>query len=428
VAFPTALLVALLLLGCASLAVASLALAHVVGGWGVLFFYALPASAFFAWTAAELHPAGWRRLATPVRRRVRTSRIAPAPGRVAEPLHRSPEPVLDASLGAWLVGMRSLLDIARTPRVRRAVNLGFGASAVAVVVLVVRALGRSSWPFPRTHVDLVAAAGALFLTTTLLKALGWQRLLRPSERPRSLALAAGAGAAALTGLALPSRVDDAVRLSVVHRLSGRRPSIATLAVSLFALGLIDAGALAPFAVAAAVSAPVGDGTRIALGVVAIGGVGAAACVVLLPGLRGSGRLCRLGLAHRLDRCLPGSGHDAVWAWVLVTASWACRAGGVILLLDAIGARRAAPLALGYLTLSAAAGALPIGPAGAVTQAGIGAVVLTGAGLSARDAVAFAVAAQLLTALGGGVIAVWAALLAGLRRARFGRASETNPLT
>jgi hypothetical protein len=423
VTFSTAFLVALLLLGAASLVVASLALAHVLGGWGVLFFYTLPGIVFFAWTAAELHPAGWRRLATPLRRRMRASRLAPAPRPPIQAPRQRHEPVLDASLGAWLVGMRKLLDITRTPRVRWLLNAGFGASAVAVLVLAGRALGRSNWPFPRTHVDLVAAAGALFLTTTLLKALGWQRLLRASERPRSLALAAGAGAASLTGLALPSRVDDAIRLSVVHRLSGRRPSIATLAVSLFTLGLIDAGALAPFALAAAVTAPVGPGTRIALGVVAAAGAGAALSVVLVPRLRHSGRAARLGLAHRLDRYLPGSGHDALWAWLLVTASCACRAGGLVVLLEAVGVGRPVPLALGYLTLSAAAGALPIGPAGAATQAGIGAVMLSGAGMSVREAVAFAVAAQLLNALGGAAIAAWAALLCGLRRLRFGAAVQ-----
>jgi Lysylphosphatidylglycerol synthase TM region len=415
VAFPTAVLLLLLLLGGVSLAVASLALAHVLGGWGVLFFYTLPAAVFFAWAAAELHPAGWRRVATPLRRRLRTSRLAPPPAAVAA--SRPPHEPVEASLGAWLLGMRKLLDVARTPRVRRLLNLGFGASAVAVLVLAGRALGRSNWPFPRTHVDLVAAAGALFLTTTLLKALGWQRLLRASERPRSLALAAGAGAASLTGLALPSRMDDAVRLSVVHRLSGRRPSVSALAVSLFALGMIDAGALAPFAIAAGVAAPVGTGTRIVLGIVAAGGVGAACSVVLVPRLRRSSRFARYGLAHRLDRCLPGSGHDAVWAWVLVTSSTACRAGGVFVLLEAVGVGHPVTLALGYVTLSAAAGALPIGPAGAATQAGIGAVMLTGAGVSARQAVAFAVAAQLLTALGGAAVAAWAALLYGLRRLR-----------
>src|SRR3954447_10079999 len=64
-AFPIAALGTFVVVGLGSLAVAALALAHVVAPWGVFFFYALPALVFFSWTVAELAPALARRCTSP---------------------------------------------------------------------------------------------------------------------------------------------------------------------------------------------------------------------------------------------------------------------------------------------------------------------------------------------------------------------------
>jgi hypothetical protein len=62
------------------------------------------------------------------------------------------------------------------------------------------------------------------------------------------------------------------------------------------------------------------------------------------------------------------------AWVLVSICWIVRAL-LFLLLGALGIGYSFPLALLFLCASAAAAALPIGPAGAATQVGGGAAAL-----------------------------------------------------
>src|SRR6185312_5628674 len=111
------------------------------------------------------------------------------------------------------------------------------------------------------------------------------RLAAPVPRrrpPRSLALASATAAASVAGLALPSRFDDAVRVGIAHRLSGRRLPVGALVLSLFLLGMIDAGALAPFAAAAAFVAPVGTASRAGFGIVAAAGVGSVIVVAASP--------------------------------------------------------------------------------------------------------------------------------------------------
>jgi hypothetical protein len=324
--------------------------------------------------------------------------------------------VLRASLRPWLLSMRLFLAAWRTPRVRRVVNVVFGLTALAIFALVAVELARIGWPLRRTSVSLTVASGAFFLTAFGLKALGWQRLFRPAERPRSLSLAAATGAASLAGLALPGRFDDAIRIAVLQRTPGRRPALGTLVLSLFLLGMLDAGALVPFAAAAAVTSDTGLAVRIAMGVVAFGGVGATVVVAALPRIRASERIGRFRIAHWLGRHAPSSSRDALWAWGLVLGCWLARATGIVLLLDALGLGFALSLAVAYLAAGAASGALPIGPAGAATQAGVGAAVLATAGLTPQQALAFAVAAQLLTVLAGGAILLFAVLLRATARA------------
>ncbi|MGH3049726.1 MAG: hypothetical protein ACRDLK_06175, partial [Gaiellaceae bacterium] len=59
-----------------ALAIASLALARVLPGWGVLFFYVLPTLFFAVWTTRELAPGRWRQAMTPLRRAWRLSRLS----------------------------------------------------------------------------------------------------------------------------------------------------------------------------------------------------------------------------------------------------------------------------------------------------------------------------------------------------------------
>jgi uncharacterized membrane protein YbhN (UPF0104 family) len=133
-------------------------------------------------------------------------------------------------------------------------------------------------------------------------------------------------------------------------------------------------------------------------VLACVGVGAALLTAALPSIRGSGRIVRYRLGRWLAAHAPASYREAVWASLLVAASWVTRAAGLYVLLDAVGMRTSFAVATAYVVAAAGAAALPVGPAGAATQAGVGAAVLTGAGFDAESAIALAVATQAHTAV------------------------------
>lgn len=273
-----------------------------------------------------------------------------------------------------------------------------------VVALVVGGLAvlhfrKTGFPFARADVLGLALTATLFLVAYGVKAYGWQRLFAPHERPRSIALAAAGGAASVTGIALPGRFDDVVRIAVVRRFPGNRVGIGGVGLSLVLLGLIDSAALTPLA---GVTAGMGGSSnlfRIGLALVAGAGVAAAAIVLLLPRLVRVQRLVRFRIMHWLTDRTTGP-REASKAWCLVSLSWVIRAAALLVLLNAVGVRSSIPLALAYLCASAASAALPIAPAGAATQAGAGAAVLIASGVHASQAVAFSVMAQLLGIMAG----------------------------
>src|SRR5947208_15662316 len=122
----------------------------------------------------------------------------------------------------------------------------------------------------------------LLLLSQSLKSFGWARLFTNRERPWPLALVAGNGGAALIGVVLPGRFDDAMRIAVVRRYPGCPAGLRAISLSLVMLGLIDSAALAPMAAAAVVFPGAGVGVRVALAVVAAAGIAAAAVIVALP--------------------------------------------------------------------------------------------------------------------------------------------------
>ena len=212
------------------------------------------------------------------------------------------------------------------------------------------------------------------------------RLFTPDERPRPLALAAGNGGAALIGVVLPGRFDDAMRVAVVRRYPGCPAGIRVLCLSLVMLGLIDSAALAPLALWPPRFPGRRDGVRAGLAVVAVAGVAAAAVIVALPRLAASRRAARFRLGRWLSPRTT-SLRRASEAWALVSACWLVRAVALFLLLGALGVGFSFPLALLFLCAGAAAAALPIGPAGAATQVGAGAAALIASGVGASQALA-----------------------------------------
>ena len=234
--------------------------------------------------------------------------------------------------------------------------------------LAIRHFATTSWPLSRGQPGLLVAAGLLLLLAQALKALGWARLFTNRERPSPLALVAGNGGAALIGVVLPGRFDDAMRIAVVRRYPGCPAGLRAISLSLVMLGLIDSAALAPLAAVAVAFPGAGVAARAALAVVAGAGIAAAAVIVALPRLAGSKR----GLRFRLGRWLSPrttSLSRATQAWAFVFGCWLVRGVAYFIMLGTLGLGYSFPLALLFLCAGAAAAALPVGPAGAATQAG-----------------------------------------------------------
>jgi len=295
--------------------------------------------------------------------------------------------------GRYRLLLGALVRLRRSRRGRWTVGVAYGVIAVALAALAGRHFATSSWPLSTGSPSLLVAAGLLLLLAQALKALGWARLFTPEERPTPLALAAGNGGAALIGVVLPGRFDDAARIAVVRRYPGCPAGVRALALSLVMLGLIDSAALAPLALVGVVLPGAGVGVRAGLAVVTVGGVAAAAVIVALPRLAGSRRALRFRLGRWLSPRTT-SLRRASDAWVLVSACWLVRVLACFLLLGTLGLGFSLPLALLFLCAGAAGAALPIGPAGAATQVatGAGALVASGAGTSQALAVAISVGA------------------------------------
>jgi uncharacterized membrane protein YbhN (UPF0104 family) len=308
--------------------------------------------------------------------------------------------------GRYRLVIRTLVRLRRSRRGRWTLGLVSVGVAAGLTALAARHFATTSWPLSTDHPLVLFASGLLLLVAQALKAVGWSRLFVPSERPESVALAAGNGGAALIGVVLPGRFDDAMRIAVVRRYPPCPAGIRVLCLSLVMLGLIDAVALAPLALAGAVLPGVGIGLRTGLAFVAAGGIAAAAVIVALPRLAAH----RHALRFRLGRWISPRTttlRAAVEAWVFVSACWLVRAASLLLLLGALGIGYSVGLALLVLCAGAAAAALPIGPAGAATQVGAGTAALAASGIGGSKALSVAVSIGILGVLSGVAVLVFA---------------------
>jgi hypothetical protein len=289
-----------------------------------------------------------------------------------------------------------------------------------VLAVVARSLVHSGWPLGGGNPALVVAAGLLFALAYVFKAYGWRRLFRKTERPGPLALAAAGGGASLMGIALPGRFDEMVRVAIVRRYPGCPVGVPGLCLSLVTLGLLDTVALAPFALTAAAFPGNPPAVRAGFIVVGLGGIGAAAVILLLPRVSAATRLARFRLVSWLaPRATPW--RDAARAWGLVVTSWLVRAVAIFLLLATFGIAISVPLAVMFICAAAASAAIPIGPAGAATQVAAGTTLLVVSGVDAPKALGFALAAQALLIFSGGAIFLAAvAWRLGLHAWSFGR--------
>jgi uncharacterized membrane protein YbhN (UPF0104 family) len=301
-------------------------------------------------------------------------------------------------------------------------NGGFGLVLLAVAFFSARHFVGGGWPIHHADPVLVTGAALLFLAAYAFKAWGWQRLFHASERPTADALAFAGGAACVGGIALPGRVDDAIRIAIVKRYPGTKTGIGTLGLSLIVLGMLDNAALTPMASVAAAGSSHWT-ARAGFAVVAAAGIAAAFVVAYLP------RIARLSFVTRwrFGRWLAEHTHctkEAWAAWLLISVSWSLRGLAVFFLLNALSMPGSFVLALAFLVASAASAALPTAPAGAATQAGAGAAILALSGVGTAHAVAFSIAAQALVIVtGAAVILLIGAWQLALRlRPRFARAA------
>jgi Lysylphosphatidylglycerol synthase TM region len=283
--------------------------------------------------------------------------------------------------GRYRLLMRALWELRHSRRTRWGLGLGSAAFMLLLAFLAVRHFATTSWPLSRGKPGLLVAAGLLLLLAQALKALGWARLFTNRERPSPLALVAGNGGAALIGVVLPGRFDDAMRIAVVRRYPGCPAGLRAISLSLVMLGLIDSAALAPLAAVAVAFPGAGVAARAALAVVAGAGIAAAAVIVALPRLAGGKRALRFRLGRWLSPRTT-SLYRATQAWAFVIGCWLVRGVACFILLGTLGLGYSFPLALLFLCAGAAA-ALPIGPAGAATQAGAGTAALAAAGIGGR---------------------------------------------
>ena len=405
-----------------SLTAATLALVDVVAAWAVGFLFALPTAFFAAWAARELAPSLWRPAASPLRRAWRTSRFAPP---AIPPLELPPPPprlrerirqeglvsqLLARSIALWLRIIGSIEAGWRNQLVRRASIVAFVAAAASIYVVFVREVVTHAELLLSAKPSWLGAAAACFLSTFTLRAVGWQRLFRPFERPRSLALIGSTGSAAVAAMVFPAAVDQALSAGVLRWIARRPPRLGTIALTLFLLGLVDMSALVPFCAYALVAAPDAASVRVAAGAVAFIGVGAGVLTAALPSIRRSNRLVRYRLGHWLAVHAPDAIHDTLLAWCFTLASWLTRIAGVYMLLVALDLPHSFGLATAYVAGTVAAAMLPIGPAGSAAMIGTGAAILAGAGIATSDAVSLAVVAQALTVAAGATSAGFAVLV------------------
>ena len=293
-------------------------------------------------------------------------------------------------------------------KVQFLLNGGLGLGLLAVSFVSARHFMKLGWPLHHADPILVAGAAGLFLIAYAFKAWGWQRLFHEDDRPVASALAFAGGAACVGGVAMPGRVDDAIRIACVRRFPGTRAKIGTIGLSLIILGMLDNAALAPLASVAMADAKSWT-VRIGFLIVSVAGVLAACVVAFLPQFAAMRRVMRFRVGRWLGEHTQ-SRMESLAALLLISVSWALRGTAVFLLLNALALRGSFPLALGFLCASAASAAVPIGPAGAAMQAGAGATLLAFSGVPKADAIAFSVAAQAMVVVTGAavilLIAAW----------------------
>ena len=261
-------------------------------------------------------------------------------------------------------------------------------------------------------------ASAAYLASFIFRALGWQRLF-PGERPDRSRCLAACGAAAASGVVLPFRLDYVVKISTLRRLGGVRLGLETIGLSIITLGLVDAVAMLPLAIAAiATSGAIFRAPLVVVLLFCLGCIGVLALgprLVLLPLVRRSRRVERI---FKRVGDHAGISRSTFAASGFLFGCWTMRALGSTLLLSALGVGWSPSIALVILCMAAAASILPITAGGAIVSVSATSGVLLALGVAQNAAINFSLASGMLltlTALAAAVIGVGGSLFGTLRR-------------
>ena len=328
-------------------------------------------------------------------------------------------PVVPDASGVPAAGLDAFRTLYRHARL--AGGIAFCLLSLGACLLVARRLSDASWPLEGAHVPLVFLAGGAYLASFGFRAFGWNRLFPSDERPDPARCLAACGAAAASGVVLPFRLDYVVKISTLRRLGGVRLGLESIAISIVALGMVDAVAMLPLAVSAlATSGPV---LRAPLIVVVLFCIGCLAILTLgqrVERLPVVGRSDRLHDAYRRAAETTRLTRSTFVAGLLLLGCWTSRTLGSTLLLSALGVGFSPTLALVVLCMSAATAILPITAGGAVVGIGTTAGVLFALGVTKGAAVNYALASGLLltsAALAAAALGLGGSLVLTLRARR-----------
>jgi hypothetical protein len=292
------------------------------------------------------------------------------------------------------------------------------ASALGLVgFLAVAKLAKEPWPLVHANLWLAGGAVVLAVLSLLIRFAGWQQLFARDGRPDAPTCVGAGSAASVSANFLPAKLDYALKVWLVHRLSGRRLSLKSGTVSVCMLGLVDAAALLPPALAGAAIAPT---TQIRVPLLAVAAVGLASTVLILSAPRLQ-RLLPSGRLQRFSGKVAGqrtSWRDQLAAYVLLSASLWTRVSALILLLLALHIGLSLTGALAFICLTAGSAFVPI-PSFSL---GAGTVALSALGLGVDTAARFALAVSLVTLLAAVTLTIAVTLFYAARQLRGRRVS------
>jgi hypothetical protein len=309
----------------------------------------------------------------------------------------------------------------RSRRARVVGGVAFCLLSLGACILLARHLSDSSWPLDGAHLPLVVFAAAFYLAGFGFRAFGWHKLFPSQQRPDGARCLAACGAASASGVVLPFRLDYVIKISTLRRLGGVTLGLDTIAVSIVALGMVDAVAMLPLACyALATSGPVLRAPLIVVVLFCIGCLGILTLGQRLARLPLVGRSDRLHAVYRRVAESTRLSRSTAVAGLLLLGCWISRALGSTLLLSALGVPFSPTLALVVMCMSGAMSVVPITAGGAIAGMGTTAGALLALGVSTDVAVNFSLASGLLiagAALAAAVIGLAGSLVLTVRSRR-----------